>query len=68
MKVSGSSLKAPTAKLIAFASVLFTLSITPVLAITGATLLTYGTYLIYHPAGYIVGGLILILAAIDSSS
>lgn len=55
-----------SSKLVAFASVMFTLSVTPVLAFAGAGLLTYGTYLIYHPAGYIVGGILLIVLAIDS--
>lgn len=61
-------MKAFISKLAGFVSVVFTLSVTPVLAIFGAALLSYGAYLIYHPAGFIVGGIMLLLAAIDSSS
>lgn len=31
--------------------------------LTGAASVTYGAWLIYQPAGYIVGGLLVLLAA-----
>jgi hypothetical protein len=37
------------------------------LAIAGAGLLVYFSYLIYHPAAYAVGGIFLLLAAWDAS-
>ena len=43
-------------------------AVTPVLAIAGAGLLSYGAYLIYHPAAFIVGGVLILLAAWDSSN
>jgi len=54
-------------KLRAKASNLFTGLLTPVLALAGAALLSYGAYMIYHPAAFIVGGLLVIYAAYDSS-
>lgn len=43
------------------------LVLTPVLAVSGAGLATYGIYLIYEPAAFIVGGLLLLAAAWDAS-
>lgn len=37
------------------------------LAIAGAGLLVYFSYLLYHPAAYAVGGIFLLLAAWDAS-
>ena len=37
-------------------------------ALSGAALVAYGTSLIYRPAGFIVGGVFLILGALDSRS
>jgi hypothetical protein len=53
----------------AFASKLgeiFQGAISPVTALLGAGLISYGTYLISHPAGFIVGGALLIAVAVDS--
>lgn len=47
---------------------LFTVVLIPFLVIAGAGLLSYGAYLIYAPAAFIVGGLLLLAAAWDASS
>ena len=39
---------------------------TPALAIAGAGLFSYGAYLIYRPAAFVVGGVFLLLAAWDA--
>lgn len=39
-----------------------------VLALIGAALISYGVYLIYHPAAFIVGGVLILAAAWDASS
>lgn len=39
-----------------------------IVALAGAALIAYGVSLIFLPAGFIVGGFLLILAALDSRS
>lgn len=46
----------------------FIFSLTPVLAIAGAGLLSYGAYLAWHPAAFIVGGVLVLFAAYDSTN
>lgn len=36
------------------------------LAVAGASLLSYGASLIYYPAGFVTGGILLLLAAWDA--
>lgn len=43
---------------------LFTLPLP--LAMAGAALVSYGAYLIYHPAGFIAGGFLLLIGAWDA--
>jgi hypothetical protein len=51
-------------KTLASASLVFTHP--SVLALAGAGLVSYGAYLIYHPAGFVTGGLLLLLASWDA--
>lgn len=37
-----------------------------ILGLSGAGLLAYGAYLIYQPAGFVVGGVLLLVAAWDA--
>ena len=39
-----------------------------IVALAGAALIAYGVALIFLPAGFVVGGFLLILAALDSRS
>jgi hypothetical protein len=38
----------------------------PVAAVAAMGLISYGAYLVYSPAGYIVGGVLLLLAVFDA--
>lgn len=40
--------------------------ILPIAAVAGMGLISYGAYLVYSPAGYIVGGVLLLLAVFDA--
>lgn len=40
--------------------------LTPALAIAGSGLITYGVYLIYEPAAFLAGGVLLLVGAWDS--
>lgn len=50
----------------ALASIFLIMTNPVALAVAGAGLLSYGAYLIYAPAGYAIGGVLLLLAAWDA--